>query len=436
MTLMASLRRPAAVLLPAALLIPLSIVTPAHASADPVIQANGWSSLVGVSANGRYAFFQSSATNLLPGITVSGNHLYRRDLWQGGTELVDAVGSAGVPAGSVVGHSYASSTGRQSVFYSMATNLVANDTNGIGDVFLRDLDQQATELVSVATDGTQANNWSSPAGVSADGRHVLFQSSATNLVPGGTAAGVRNIYLRDRLLQTTVLITEIPAPSVAPAWFPYLSPDGGFVAYDFNLPTQAGSLQWTSIRHDAQTGTTESASVDSDQTPANAPTYAAAVSRNGRLLLMGSGASNLVTDDTNDTHDVFVRNFVQGTTTRVSLAHDGAQANQASSPAGISANGRYVAFRSHATNLVPGDTNGVADVFVRDRSAGTTTLVSLAADGSLPNAAVDDAALSANGDFVIFRSGATNLVDGDTNGIVDVFVRDLISDTTTRVNIA
>jgi Tol biopolymer transport system component len=435
MPLMTSRRRPAAALLAAAFFVPLGISAPAGAATDPIIQANDTSSAADISANGRYALFTSYATNLLPNTTLGGGHIYRRDLGQGVTELVDAAGAAGVPNGSILGQVYLSSNGRYSAFTSTATNLVAGDTNGINDVFLRDIEQQTTELVNVATDGTQANNWSGLAGLSADGRYVLFQSAATNLIPDGTVPGVRNIYLRDRLLQTTGLVVEIPQSSIAPAWFPFLSPDGGFAAYDFNLPVPAGGPQWTSIRHDLQTGATESASVSSDEQPANAPTYTAAVSRNGRVLLMSSAATNLVDDDTNGATDVFVRNTVQGTTTRVSVAHDGAEANQGSAPLGISANGRYVAFRSPATNLVPGDTNGVMDVFVRDRSAGTTTRVNLAADGSQANADARDGRISANAEFVIFSSAATNLVDGDTNGRPDVFVRNLITDTTTRVSV-
>jgi hypothetical protein len=120
-------------------------------------------------------------------------------------------------------------------------------------------------------------------------------------------------------------------------------------------------------------------------------------------------------------------------TTRVSVSSAGAEADGASDCPALSADGRYVAFRSQATNLVPGDTNGVADVFVHDRVTHTTTRVSVASDGTQGDGAAGCPAISGDGHYAAFGSAASNLVAGDTNGAQDVFVRDVVAGTTTRV---
>ena len=156
-----------------------------------------------------------------------------------------------------------------------------------------------------------------------------------------------------------------------------------------------------------------------------AAAHSPAISADGRFVAFVSFATNLVPGDTNDATDVFVRDRQTGTTRRVSLGPGGVQGNGGSAGPAISANGRFVAFFSAATNLVPGDTNGTADVFVRDRQTGTTRRVSLGPGGVQGDGDSVGAAISADGRFVAFESDATNLVPGDTNGAPDVFVRSL-----------
>ena len=164
--------------------------------------------------------------------------------------------------------------------------------------------------------------------------------------------------------------------------------------------------------------------------------FAPAISTDGRYVAFTSGASNLVPGDTNHRLDVFVRDRRSGTTKRVSVASNGTQGNGSSLTPAISADGRYVAFLSVASNLVPGDTNGAPDVFVRDRRSGTTKRVSVASNDTQRNGSSFAPAISADGRYVAFTSGASNLVPGDTNGAPDVFVRDLRSGTTQRVSVA
>src|SRR5439155_1571627 len=144
----------------------------------------------------------------------------------------------------------------------------------------------------------------------------------------------------------------------------------------------------------------------------------------GRFVAFDSTATNLVSGDTNAASDVFLRDVAAGQTTRMSVSTSGVQGNGASSTPAISANGLFVAFQSSATNLVGGDTNGVADVFVRDVAGRITTRVSLSTAAAQANDQSSEPGMSADGRFVVFTSLATNLVAGDTNGVADVFVRD------------
>ncbi|MEV0329933.1 hypothetical protein AB0H63_26280 [Micromonospora echinospora] len=161
-----------------------------------------------------------------------------------------------------------------------------------------------------------------------------------------------------------------------------------------------------------------------------------AISADGRYVTFDSDATNLVPDDTNGVSDIFVRDRITGTTTRVSVSTTGDQANGFSRASAISADGRYVAYHSLATNLVPDDTNDEIDVFVRDRASGTTSRVSVSTNGYQANHYSELPAISADGRYITYHSLATNLVPRDTNSAYDVFVRDQIAGTTRRVSVS
>ena len=160
-----------------------------------------------------------------------------------------------------------------------------------------------------------------------------------------------------------------------------------------------------------------------------------AISSDGRYVTFQSDAASLVAGDTNGVTDVFVHDRLTGTTERVSVDSAGAQGNGASSVPSISADGRYVAFLSDATNLVAGDTNGVSDVFVHDRTTGATERASVSTGGTQSDGGCGYVAISPDGRFVAFGSLAANLVSGDTNGTGDVFLRDRTTGTTERVSV-
>jgi len=292
-----------------------------------------------------------------------------------------------------------SGDGRFVAFDTIFYNIDPSDPTKISrQVFVRDTCRggssrctPSTVQASVANDGSQGNGANWGAAISADGRFVAFNSSSSNLVPGDTN-GVDDVMLRDTCAGTPAGCTP--------------------------------STTRVSVANDGTQGDSRSAS----------PTMSA----DGRFVAFYSEASNLVPDDTNETGDSFVHDTCFGapagctpSTVRVSMANDGSQGNDASWVGSISANGRFVAFDSRATNLVTGYT-GAGDVFVRDTCAGapasctpSTTLVSVAS-GSQGNqgAGGGTPVISANGRFVSFGSYSSNLVAGDTNDNGDVFIRD------------
>lgn len=337
-----------------------------------------------------------------------------------------------------------SGDGRYVAFYSPATNLVAADTNGTWDVFLRDNLTNTTSRITVDSSGAQGTGggmpaWASPA-LSSDGRYIAYESSHSNLVPGDTNSN-SDIFLRDITSNVTTRISTDSADAQAiggNSFGPAITSDGRYVAfYSYATNLIAGDTNGTMdvFVKDTVTGTTSRVSVDSTGTQANSGSQYPVISSNGRYVAFESGATNLVAGDTNALSDIFVRDTVLGITTRISVDSAGTQANGNSYAPAISADGRYIAYYSAATNLVAGDTNGRDDIFVRDTVANTTTRVSVDSSGNQSNHNSQGAAISADGRYIVFHSFASNLVAGDTNGQQDVFIRDTVLGTTVRVNV-
>jgi Tol biopolymer transport system component len=210
---------------------------------------------------------------------------------------------------------------------------------------------------------------------------------------------------------------------------PSLSADGRFVAYEGELSVGSNGI-YDIIVLDRSTGTRRRASVDSNQGPTgNAQSARPCISADTRYVTFYSQASNLVVGDANGVSDIFVQRWYDqlGVTVRVSAPATGGESNGPSDNPSVSSDGRYVAFQSAATNLVPGDTNGYPDIFVRDTIGGTTTRVSVASGGAQGNGSSTDPSISADGRFVCFLSNASNLVAGDSNNATDVFRVDRVS---------
>jgi Tol biopolymer transport system component len=380
-----------------------------------------------ISDDGRYVAFDSDAPNLVAGDTNGARDVFVRDRIAGTTERI-SVDSNGVQGNADSAFPSISADGRYVAFASTASNLVAGDTNAHSDVFVRDRLSGTTERVSVDSNGVQGNADSYAPSVSADGRYVAFASDATNLVPGDLN-GRTDVFVRDRMAGTTerVSVSSTGTEGDSGSDEPSISADGRYVSFDSvatNLvPGDTNMLEDVFVR-DRMAGTTERVSLSTTGIQGNSECGQSRITADGRYVVFFSGASNLVPNDTNGAGDIFVRDRQNATTERVSLGAGGVQGDLGSIFSAISSDGRYVSFVSYATNLVPNDTNGVSDVFVRDRMAGTTERVSVSTAGAQGDLASTFAKLSSDGRYVVFTSLATNLVSGDTNGLEDVFVRD------------
>ncbi len=298
---------------------------------------------------------------------------------------------------------------------------------------------QTTTRVSVDSSGTQASGSSTSPVVSADGRFVAFSSSAPDLVPGDTNSQA-DIFVRDLQTGTTVRVSvdssglQATGASTSPA----INGNGQVVAFTSTAPNLvSGDTNGVEdiFVHDRLTGSTMRVSVSAAGVQSNGLSGAPWISTDGRFVAFHSSATNLVAGDTNAVADVFVRDLATGSITRVSVDASGSQANGSSTDASISADGRFVAFTSHASNLVVGDTNLCQDAFVYDRFLATVTRVSTSSSGSQGNNSTFAPRVSGNGTFVAFESYASNLVSGDSNGYGDIFLRDLSSGTISRVSV-
>jgi archaellum component FlaF (FlaF/FlaG flagellin family) len=391
------------------------------------LQSNNESGSPAISSNGRYVAFKSYASNLVPNDTNRDADIFVHDQQTGTIERV-SVASDGTQANGESVEPAISADGRFVAFKSAASNLVSGDTNGYSDIFIHDRQTGITERVSVTYTGTQANLFSYDAAVSNDGRYVAFTSSASNLVPGDTN-GVEDVFIHDRQTDETERVSVASDGSQGNTWSnsPAITGDGRYMAFSShasNLVIGDTNNAWDIFVHDRQTGTTERVSIASDGTQANSEADGPAITPDGRYVTFRSYASNLVIGDTNNAWDIFIHDRQTGETERVSIASDGTQANGRSYSAAISDDGRYLTFPSNASNLVPNDTNEKRDIFLHDRQTGTTERISIAADYSQANYGSYSAAISAEGRFVVFSSEASNLVPGDTNGYGDIFIRD------------
>jgi len=402
------------------------------------VEGNDNSGEPSISADGRYVAFESFATNLVPGDSNGTYDIFVRDRQSGTTERV-SVATGGAQANSNSRFPSIAANGLCVAFWSQATNLVPGDTNGFQDVFIRDRLGATTERVSVASGGAQANDISGLSSISADGRYVAFESPATNLVPGDTNA-LWDAFLRDRLLGTTerVSVASNGTQGNGHGGDPSISTDGRYVAFESaanNLVSGDTNGTFDIFVRDRLAGTTERVSIDSLGTQGDGSSLDCSISPDGRCVAFQSAATNLVAGDTNSTSDIFVRDSGAGRTERESTGPGGAQGDSDSSGSSISADDRFVAFESLATNLVVGDTNGSKDIFVRDRDTGAVERVSVSSGGTEGNGDSSNPAISSDGRFVAFDSVANNLVVGDTNALADVFVRDRQLGTTARVSI-
>ena len=341
-----------------------------------------------------------------------------------------------------------SADGRYVVFDSAASNLVAGDTNDAADVFELELATGAIERVDVSSAGVQAAGEAGFSAISADGRYVTFISYASNLVAGDDN-GFADVFVHDRVTGITQLVDRSSGGQQAQGGDTpgggAISADGRYVTFESsasNLVAGDTHRSQDVFVRDRSAGTTPRSSVSSEATQADGDSFSSSISADGQYIAFASFADNLVAGDSNGITDVFVRDRTAGTTTRASVRSDGGQAigpggaSFGSESPVISADGRHVAFMSDATNLVAGDSNGLLDAFVHDLAGGATESVSVAADGSQANGDSQPDWISPDGGVVVIDSTASNLVASDTNHTGDVFVRDRTAGTTVRASAA
>jgi Tol biopolymer transport system component len=296
-----------------------------------------------------------------------------------------------------------------------------------------------TTRVSVDGNGAEADGESFGPSASADGRFIAFLSRATNLVPGD-ANGVHDIFVHDRTTgeTTRASVSSGGVEGNGDSADPKITPDGRYVVF----VSSATNFWFEDFNnapdifvHDRATGETSRVSISSDGAPTDGESGDPTISADGRYVAFSSVATNLVPGDTNRRKDVFVHDRQTAVTSRVSVSSTGGQANGASRESDVSDDGHLVAFSSTAANLVPGDTNGRSDAFVHDLLTDATMRVSVTSTGAQANGKSDRPVLSSDGTIVAFDSDANDLVAADTNRQPDVFVHDRATGATTRVSV-
>jgi Tol biopolymer transport system component len=359
-----------------------------------------------------------------------------------------SISSNGTLGNGASGFPAISADGRIVAFQSSAKNLVPGDTNGKTDIFVHDRETGETTRVSVTSNGTQANDHSSEPAISDDGRFVAFASFAPNLEAaslGPTSANLGkrgpgwDVFVHDRVTgeTTMVSVSSEGAPANGRSWLADISGDGRYVGFASHSATLVipdnNKIKRDPFVHDRVTGAT--IYVDVDETGENVWSGGShpVLSADGRYVAFRSRSKELLPGDTNNEFDIFVYDQVSGEMRRVSVSSSGVEGKFESQNADISADGRYVVFDT-LSPLVAGDTNGKLDVFLHDRETGETTRISVDSAGNQGNQNSIKPRISADGRYVTFLSSASNLVANDKNGAQDVFIHDRETGQTMRVS--
>ena len=353
-----------------------------------------------------------------------------------------SISSNGNQGNGKSGHQYLdsqaiSADGNYVVFSSGATNLVQQDTNGKEDIFVHNRITGTTERVSISGSGVQGNGHSQFPSISDDGRYIVFQSEANNLVANDNNNSP-DIFIRDLTSGNTELVSVSSGETQGNGMstLPWISGDGNsvsFASFASNLVAADTNNHQDIFVRNLQLGETKRVNISSGGIQANKNSRETYISQTGRYVVFSSFAENLVPGDTNTWSDIFVHDMQNKTTERVNLSSSGIQADWHTYEPAISADGRFVVFESYANNLIDGAYNSggtfSSGIYIHDRRNKTTRLV----NGSITRIGRDPS-ISYDGQYVAFKSYEGGLVSGDTNNAGDVFVYDQINDTTVRVS--
>lgn len=386
--------------------------------------ADSYSPQITMNSTGRYVVFESAASNLVSGDTNGEQDVFRRDRTSKETVLVSA-NSAGNFAHGSSGNASMSVDGNLVVFESTGTDIVSGDSNNAKDIFLRNMITEETIRVSVNSAENQSNGDSTEPVVSGDGNFVAFASEADNLV-AGDSNGASDIFVRDVVNGTTerVSVKSDSSEAGSGSYNPSISEDGRYVVFESdatNLVNGDVNQSRDIFLHDRNTATTVRVSVSATAQESDGSSSQAVISLDGTRIVYQSEATNIVAGDTNGASDVFLYTVADGSVARLSDRSVGGSSNGASSHPVLSDDGLFVAFESEASDLVSGDSNGTSDIFVYNTDDSLLVRVSVTATSRQVNGSSISPSLNSNGNFVSFASDSTGLISGDTNDAIDIF---------------
>lgn len=339
-----------------------------------------------------------------------------------GNNILAGVSSSGDQLNQQIQSSDLSADGRYVVFSTTADNMVTGDTNAKEDVFLRDTQTNITTRVSVSPSGSELNNSSRNPKISYDGRYVVFESKATNIISGSTPT--TGAYIHDRNTGTTELVSRGLNGNPYTGSLPNISADGRFIVYQGNdralWSNSSGNVGTQIITKDTVKGSAKLISADGSGNPGNSSSSQPSINCDGGMIAFTSKATNLTSNDTNGFEDVFV-SLGAADEELANLTHGG---NNNSSNSQVSCDGNYIAFNSYATNLVGSDTNNKEDVFRYSNINKTTSVVSKSSSGQLGNTDSRIPSISGDGRYVSFESTSSNFISGLWLGGVQIWVVD------------
>jgi Tol biopolymer transport system component len=375
-----------------------------------------------ISGDARYIAFDSDSPSLVPGDTNRVRDVFIFDRNNGTLERVSQAVGGKQPDGDSQRPTL-SADGRYVAFWSAADNLVDSDTNKVTDCFLYDRDSHTTVRMDVGPADIQANGECARPVISADGKLVAFESAATNLEKPSVLGKstdtnkTRDVFVRDLIANTTtrVSVTTEGKQATGDSVRPSIAANGRFVAFQSEAPLQADDTNKKTdvYLRDLETNETTRVSIGPGGAEGNAGSFSPSLNSDGTLLAYWSNASNFVPGDSNKVGDVFIFDRNDGSTTRISVGPNDEGGDGMSSDPSMSPDGRYTAFWSGATNLVPDDSNGKRDIFLYDRDAGTLARVSVADDGAQGDGDSFSPNINSGGGLVAFDSAAKTLVADD-----------------------